>query len=387
MRVVIFSTRYFPHSGLGGAEVAIKEITDRVSGVDFELLTARLSKHLPKKEKVGNVLVHRVGWGSRLDKYLLAFFGIFTVRRIINERKVNLFWVVMASFSAGGAYMHNLFSRQRVPIVLTLQEGSSERRIERGRLGLIGIAWRLALSNADFLTVISSYLGQRARFFGYKGEMALVPNGVDVRSFSKKYSDSEMDALKSKLGLKESNKVIITTSRLEVKNGIKDVIDAMPLLPENYHFVVVGSGSLEKSLKDRAKDRGVYNRINFVGSVEHAEIPLYLSISDVFIRPSLSEGMGNSFIEAMAAGVPVIATPVGGIVDFIFDPHRNSEVSPTGIFVEPENSESIASGIRKILGDSSLRNDIITNAKSLVDKRYDWGNIAKKMEKVLKDNI
>ena len=101
-----------------------------------------------------------------------------------------------------------------------------------------------------------------------------------------------------------------------IKNGVGDVIKALPKLSENIKFVILGEGELKQKLIKLAKDLGVSDRVIFKGFVSHEKIPKYLKACDIFIRPSLSEGMGNSFIEAMACRIPVIATPVGGIVDF-----------------------------------------------------------------------
>ena len=93
----------------------------------------------------------------------------------------------------------------------------------------------------------------------------------------------------------------------------------LPKLPENVHFIVLGVGPDEVMLKKLVKHERVESRVQFLGQIEHNEMPLYLKACDIFIRPSRSEGMGNSFIEAMAAGLPVIATQEGGIADFLFD--------------------------------------------------------------------
>jgi len=109
-----------------------------------------------------------------------------------------------------------------------------------------------------------------------------------------------------------------------------------------------------------------------------------LHISDIFVRPSLSEGMGNSFIEAMAASIPVIATSVGGIVDFLFDPDKNSDKPPTGLFCKVRDPEDIAKQVKRLLKNPVLRAQIILNAKRLTAEKYDWSIIAKDMkEKVL----
>ena len=112
-------------------------------------------------------------------------------------------------------------------------------------------------------------------------------------------------------------------------------------------------------------------RVSFLGFVPHDVLPMYLSASDIFIRPSRSEGMGNSFIEAMAAGKPVIATRVGGIVDFLRD-------GETGLFCEVGNPKSIAQKVEKLMKDRESRDYIIRTASALVTEKYDWSLIAKR---------
>jgi len=104
-------------------------------------------------------------------------------------------------------------------------------------------------------------------------------------------------------------------------------------------------------------------------------LPKYLAMADIFIRPSLSEGQGISFIEAMAAGLPIIATPVGGIVDFLHD-------KETGLLCEVRNPENIALEVRTYLEDKGLMEKIKVNAKELVIKDYNWNLITIKMENI-----
>jgi len=74
-KILIFSTAYFPF--VGGAEVAVKEITDRVENIKFDMITARMDRKLPRIERIGNIEVHRVGIGCKtIDKFLLLFFGL-----------------------------------------------------------------------------------------------------------------------------------------------------------------------------------------------------------------------------------------------------------------------------------------------------------------------
>ena len=97
--------------------------------------------------------------------------------------------------------------------------------------------------------------------------------------------------------------------------------------------------------------------------------------------------MGNSFVEAMAARIPVIATPVGGIVDFLFDPEANPDHEPTGLFVEVKKSESIALQVRHLLDNENLRERLVRNAYTMVQKKYDWNLIARDMQEKIFDKL
>jgi glycosyltransferase involved in cell wall biosynthesis len=169
--------------------------------------------------------------------------------------------------------------------------------------------------------------------------------------------------------------MLVSTSRLVFKNGLDLVIKALPLLPENIHFFNFGSGKDKKYLTDLASNLSVSDRVHLEDYVEHDDLPKYLKIADIFIRPSRSEGQGISFLEAMAAKIPVIATPVGGIVDFLVD-------NKTGYFCQPENPESIAEVVKKVISDPN-KNQIIENAYKMVVEKYDWNLIATRMAEIL----
>ena len=143
---------------------------------------------------------------------------------------------------------------------------------------------------------------------------------------------------------------------------------------------MIGTGHEEDNLKKLARDLSLDDRVKFIGFVDHDVLPLYLRVSDVFIRPSLSEGFGNSFVEAMAAEIPVLATPVGGIVDFLFDPDMNKDREPTGLFVRVKDPRDIAKKVTRILNNPALREQIILSAKKMVLNSYDWNTVAKDMK-------
>jgi glycosyltransferase involved in cell wall biosynthesis len=152
----------------------------------------------------------------------------------------------------------------------------------------------------------------------------------------------------------------------------------LPLIP-HVQFVVCGTGPEEHALRQLARELGVEKQISFRGFVSHEELPRYLHHADIFIRPSRSEGMGNSFIEAFAAGLPVIATQEGGIADFLFDKERNTDKPTTGWAVDKDSPTQIAGAVGEILGNPEGTRAVIKTARELAFAQYDWDLIAKNM--------
>src|SRR3989338_9428218 len=119
-RVLVFSTAYLPL--IGGAEIAVKEITDRLPDVEFVMVTARLKKELPSVEKLGNVSVHRIGNGGSFDKLRLVFSGW---KYALKLGKFDAIWAIMASYG-GFAALRYKKKNPCTPFLLTLQEGDSK---------------------------------------------------------------------------------------------------------------------------------------------------------------------------------------------------------------------------------------------------------------------
>lgn len=375
-KILIFSTAFHPF--VGGAEVAIKEITDRLSDFEFHMITARLDKSLPKCEKIGSITVHRIGFGIPVvDKLMLPKFGALKTLSLKRKHNFKAFWSVMVTYASWSAFFTNLVSFKKVPVILTLQEGDSEQYLKTKWFGLINFSWRIILKGTTIVTAISSYLADRAIKFGFKGEIKLVPNGVDVTSFSRDVSKEIIQNTREGLGLKKDDVALVTASRLNEKNGIGDVINSLEFLPENVKFFVFGDGELKADLIALAKLKNVSDRVVFKGFVSHEELPVYLKSCDIFIRPSLSEGFGNSFVEAMASGIPCIATPVGGIPDFLKD-------EETGIFCEVSNPQSIADAVMKLVNNPDLVSKIKQQAFEMVKEKYDWNLVAKEMSNIFK---
>ena len=398
-KILIFSLAYFPF--VGGAEVSIDEITKRVSSehVSFSLICAQYNGALPRYERIGAVEVYRVGWGKKnptpkdlirfpwyfLSKVLYPLLSILKAIQLSRREKFDLWWVVL-SYAGFGVALYRLLGLGK-PYILTLQEGDT-MEVMMGRARIRPFVWLLkqVFVQATLIHSISRYLGDWAKRMGYEGEVVYIPNGISVSRFVTSSSKEKLERvythiMGNKIDKKDAKIFLITTSRLVEKNGIDTVIRALPLLASHIHFIILGEGPEEDALKALAKELEVEHRAHFLGNISQEELPAYYQLADIFVRPSRSEGQGISFIEAFGAGLPVIATQVGGIADFLFDRKRNPDTLPTGFAVSPNSPEEIKEQVEYILSHPEEVREVVVRAKELAHTRYNWDTIAKEMEK------
>ncbi len=363
MRVLLFSTAYLPH--IGGAELAVKEIIGRLTEIEFDLITAKLKRRLPDFERIGNLNVYRIGAGNKfLDKLLLPNLGFLKAISLHKQRRYNLIHGVMASQGSAAAYLFKFFY-PKVPFILTLQEG------DLGRNSPFDKFWqRRIIKKADTITAISGYLAEFAKRFNKKAPIFIVPNGVDLEKFQ---------IPKSKFQ-NPNSKTIITVSRLVRKNGIDVLIKAFSILNTKHNLpntklLIIGYGKERKKLENLIKKFGLEDRVEFFENTIHDQILPYLAKADVFVRPSRSEGLGIAFLEAMAAGVPIIGTAVGGIPDFLKD-------RETGLFCKVDDPDDLAEKISAVLKDEDLNRKLVENSRKLIEEKYNWSKIASQMKEV-----
>jgi teichuronic acid biosynthesis glycosyltransferase TuaC len=369
MKVLIFSLAYFPH--VGGAEVAIKEITERLSETKFHLITLRFNQE-PTEEMIGNVRVYRVGNGaSYLQKILFIPRAARRAAALHREHGFNAIWAMMTYmlFPTVLLRAHGV----RIPYVLNLQDGDPFTRVfNRWFILPLKPLLTYGIRHAASIVALSSYLTTWTARFGYAGQVKIVPNGVDLTRFVQTHTHARS----------LEDLVLVTTSRLVHKNALDDVIRALVLLPSSVRFRIYGTGREERALRALAKELRVEEQVEFKGFVEHAALPSVLNEADIFVRPSRSEGMGISFVEAMAAGLPVIATQEGGIADFLFDARRDPDKPATGWAVPVDSPEEIANAVKDVATNPAKTAIIVENAKQLVAERYSWDPIAQEWHEV-----
>jgi len=400
-RVLIFSLAYQPY--VGGAELAIKEITDRLgSEYEFDMVTLQFDSGLPKRERIGNVTVHRIGFTAenvkvsdrmlplscRFAKMFFPLTSFWKARSLHRQNPYDLIWAMMANQAGFGALFFK-YAHPNVPYFLELQDGNTlaRMRMRRPILALLWPLYKRVYLKADGIKAISHFIKDLARETGFSGRVEVIPNGVAVARFAASLSEDEAIGLRTKIGKRMGDIILFTASRLVLSRGVEDVIRALSRLPHNVKLLVAGDGEDRKKLESIAKKSGVTERVMFLGSVAHSDIPKYLHLSDIFVRPSTIEGMGSAFVEAFAAGVPVVATPVGGIPDFLSDPDRDPDTEPTGLFCNVHDPESIARAVKKYMDDAALTARIVKNAKALAEEKYDWDLIARNVKMRILDPL
>lgn len=169
-------------------------------------------------------------------------------------------------------------------------------------------------------------------------------------------------------------RIILTAGRLAVQKGYYHLIDAATILKkkrDDLMFFVLGEGKLSSRLRSYARKKGVDDIIHFEGYVE--EVSPYMAGCDIFVLPSLYEGMPNAAMEAMALGRPVVLSSVYGARELVRHEH-------TGLLIPPANPGAIAASIERLADDSGLCNKLGENARRHIYREFSVDNMVDNME-------
>jgi glycosyltransferase involved in cell wall biosynthesis len=163
--------------------------------------------------------------------------------------------------------------------------------------------------------------------------------------------------------------------RLDPIKRVQDLIEAIGLLEKRFTLGIYGDGEERAPLGAMVHERGLGERVTFYGPVERPQ--RVMDEIDLLVLPSAAEGFGLVLIEAMAAGVPVVATRVPGIVDVVRDREN-------GLLVPPRNPAALAAAIRELADDSSLRQSVVSNGLQAVRQQYAWDAVVKQYRRLLR---
>ena len=372
---------------IGGFEIFIQNIAERLAKtMDVFVVTGRVT-HIANKERRSGLRIFRHSLFRLKDLSYSSWFYILTAMPfiflrsfyVIKKEQIDL---IHCQGRLSGVLGYLLKKFTRVPFIITIQ--SADFSVYHPKANIKPVRWiynfirKKIYRNALKCHAVSYYLKSHFEKYGVKN-IVVIPNGVNQEDFK---PDINKKITRKNLGLDTEN-LIVCISRLEPKNGTEDLIRAVEILKrstDNFKIVIIGSGSQKKNLEKMVDELNLKDFVIFLGDLPHGVIPKYLACADIFIRPSLAEGFGIVFIEAMACEVPVIGTPVGGIVDFIKD-------GETGLFCEPSNPKSVAEKIEILIKNKGLKDGLVRNAKQMVGEIYNWDKIVLGIKGVYKKLI
>jgi glycosyltransferase involved in cell wall biosynthesis len=204
----------------------------------------------------------------------------------------------------------------------------------------------------------------------------VLPNGVNTELFKPRNPDLK---LKCQLKLTNNENIVISVCRLVGWKGIQYGIKAVAKLIEKSHsitYLIVGDGEYKKDLEILAKNLHLSDQVMFIGNIRNTELPRYYSIADIAIFPSIAnETFGISIAEAMACGMPVISTNVGGIPEVV---HKGS-----GFLVPPKDDNFLAEAIETLLLNDSLREEMGKAGRKWIVENFSWDIVIEKFEDIL----
>lgn len=180
-----------------------------------------------------------------------------------------------------------------------------------------------------------------------RAKVQIIQNGIPLGPFNQANQAAD-PALKSMLRGNRDLPVVLCLARLHSQKGLSFLLEAAVSVPDA-RFVIAGDGPERNSLAAQSEALGLRDRVIFLG--HRTDVPDLLAVCDLFVLPSLYEGLPVSILEAMAAGKPVIATAIGGTDEAVLD-------GETGLLVPPGDSDALAKAIQRLLADTSLANDM-----------------------------
>jgi L-malate glycosyltransferase len=207
-------------------------------------------------------------------------------------------------------------------------------------------------------------------------KLVTIHNGVDLATCR---ATSDRATTRKSLGLREDDVVLGTAGRLVPVKGFGFLIEAAEILGRtvpNLRCVIVGDGPEADALQKRIDELHLSGRVQLVGF--RRDVWDILAALDIFVLPSLGEGVPMIILEAMALGTPIVATAVGGVPEVLTE-------SESGLLVPPRDPEAIAAACARLLGDVSLRTDIVSRARHRVEAKFSAARMTRDVVNLYRD--
>lgn len=332
-----------------------------------------------------------VSYGRASDAYiryprpavaLSLFSGLLKLHQVIRRQKIDILhahWAIPMGFVASVAKVIT-----GVPVVITMH--GRDIRVNPSINSTVPTLWyvkpflKFAFHRADRLITVSHDYGQHAQHVGAPPEkLQIICNGVNSNHFFP--SAESVAEVRQRYGITAQAKVLLSVGSLDFHKGFDVLIRAMPRILEvepEAVLLIVGEGPERERLTSLQAKLGIENKVIFAGRVPNTQLPPYENACDLFVMPSREESFGIAAVEAMACGKPVIGTTAGGLAETI-------DNGQTGLVVEPDNVEQLASVAIRILKDKSLATRLGNNARYKVETDFNWTNVARRTVTLYED--
>jgi len=369
------------HPIVGGAERQAQQLAVKLMsrGVGVCVLTRRYAE-LKWYEEIDGVPVHRVpAFGPRAIASVIYTLSAL-VWLLFNHHRYQIVHCHQALSPATiGALAKILFGKKLVVKV-------PGRGIEGGiaQIGMMPFSAlrKKLLRQADRFIYLSDGISEELAKFGFANAAVKLPNGVDTERFTP-VSVEVKAMLRERLRLPPTCRLVIFTGRL---NSLKrldillkswaDIVRSPGAL--ECHLLILGEGEESTSLKAQARRLGIEERLSFLGQKEN--VVEYLQASDVFVLSSETEGISNSLLEAMACGLAIVATDVGGSGE-VLQRHQN------GLLVKPRNQAQLTDGLLTVLRNQALAEQLGKEARKIVEARYSLDRVTERYIELYNDLI
>ncbi len=228
---------------------------------------------------------------------------------------------------------------------------------------------RFAIRQSDKLICVANALKEKAVYFGINpGKIKVISNGIDTEVFS----ILPTEIARKTTGLDLNAKVVLFIGHLIEPKGVHILLESISQVVSSIKapvlFLILGEGNFEKQLRRRVIELGVERHVQFIGTKENKEIPIWINSADLICLPSFTEGLPCVLIESLACGVPVVATCVGGVAEII-------QQEDLGLLVSPGDAKELAEAIVTALKKNWDRKKI----REYAIAQYNWKLISKRI--------
>lgn len=312
MKIALLSEKYTPD--LGGLAISTGRLGHLLDSAGHAVRVSAPTSSLPASEKhtrhSGRISVTRFGAHKRTDDALADWFEL-----IVEEHRRDPFDLIHAYFLPQAGFIAAYAGKYlNIPSVVSIRGNDIERAaFDAAKFSHIAYA----LQHASAVTTNASSLAQKAKAF-IDREITIIPNGIDTNLFKPLPKN---EALAEALGLIQP--ILGFVGELREKKGLPTLLHAYAQVNKQQPASLLIVGEIrrgdDQKYFDEFKSANPHLAILVTGQIPHNDLPAYYSLMDVFVHPSLRDGMPNAVLEALACGKTVIATPVGGVTDVIED--------------------------------------------------------------------